>query len=1137
MSAPERVPGVHQFHSGSAYGDAVTNGMLLFREHFHAFGLQSEIYVEHLDPLLADRLRPFDELSSLGVADILIIHHSMGHDRLDALLALPCRKVLAYHNITPAHFFAPGSPFHRYSRLGREMLTAMLGRVEAVIADSEYNADELRTIGFHDVEVLPVLVDERKFASIECPGAQQDAIGRPWTVLFVGRICENKGHLDLLPVAAQMARGFGAPFRFRCIGSYDENDAYYVLVRKRIVEAGLERCFEFSGKVSDDDLRKAYAQADCYLSLSGHEGFGVPLIEAMLCRLPVLALDRSCVAETLAGAGILLSAPDPEIVVPALERLLLDRAYRRELIGRQFERAKALTWMPIHARVSALLWRLEVVHPTLALKIEPTPPPLDWRIEGPFDSTYSLAILNRELARSLDRIAPERVALFSTEGPGDFPPDLRRVADPDGRLGELVRRSNAAVRPEVVVRNLYPPRVRDMRGEWNAGFFAWEESSIPFQTIDDFNMSVDVVFTISDFVSEALRVSGCRVPIHTIGAGVDHLLAVEPKPLSEAIGSGYRFLNVSSGFPRKGLDVLIEAFCRTFTEQDDVTLVIKTFPNPHNVTRADVEHRRTNPRCPRIVLLEGDMPAGELVTLYQSCHAYVSPSRAEGFGLPIAEAMLAGLPVVVTGWGGHRQFCSPDTALLIDYHLEQSTSHLAAVDALWAVPDVDSLSVHLRALASGQDSGVARRVANARKLLLDTYRWDHVADRAIRAISLIKSKPPTYRPIRLGWVTTWNERCGIANYSKFLVERLSPYSFDTTIFGKIGSSKSDGTVPYVSAWNAPPVPSEPLHESLLRAAVDCVVIQFNFGYFDVLALARTIEVLDAHGVATIVMFHSTKDVVRPGLSLSLRAGLPGLSKAAALLVHSAEDLERLRGFGLGDRTSMFPQGVLNRPRTSRTARRQMLGIAPEVRIVATFGFMLPHKGLLEMCDAIRELARQGDEVHWFAVNALYPIEASSELAGEIVDRVERYGLASRVRVFTDFLDDEVALRILEVADLVVFPYQETAESSSAAVRYGLSSGRPVAVTPLAIFDDVSGAVTRLSGFDAVAIAADIKRLLVASPEDRPQASAQTRFMNEADWGVLARRLSGIITTKVRDARSSRASFERSSVDRTLEHIE
>lgn len=1107
---------IHQFHSGSAYGDAVTNSMLLMQRHLRALGLESQVFVEHLDPVLAEQIRPFTDLDrALRPQDVLIIHHSMGHDRMEWLMGLGCRKVLLYHNITPASFFPIGSAFRKYSVLGREQLQALRAGVEASYAVSEFNARELRRHGFIDAEVLPVLVDDHKYADVLRPRSLESGTGRPWTVLFVGRVCQNKGHGDLIEAARHWVKQFpGYPVQFVCVGGYDPGDTFFLELQAQIREYGLEPVFRFTGKVSDSELMDWYARADCYLSLSHHEGFGVPLIEAMLCQLPVVAVTGSAIAETLGEAGILLSDADPDTVCATLLRLMRNRSWRRHIVRSQLERAKSFRSGPIRADVSRMLDRLNVPHLAPAPH-DDEPQAQHVRIEGPCESSYSLALVNRELGRAIARTGTS-VSLFCTEGPGDYQPRPEQIAALDREIRGMISSDESL--PSVTVRNLYPPRVRDARGQLAAGYFFWEESAFPSTYVADFNLSLDLLLAPSRFTADTWRSSGVQVPICYIGSGADHVLSSPAEPLPLTLPDGFRFLHVSSCFPRKGPDVLLRAFGRAFDGRKDVCLVIKTFPNPHNtVPEMLADLRRNHPGYPPVVVINEDYSPGRIRTLYETCHAYVAPSRGEGFGLPMAEAMLHDLPVVATGWGGHVDFCTEETSRLIRFQLAPSSSHVAGQAAsLWAEPDEDHLVELLREVEEQRSADP--RIANARKLIETRFSWSNVAERFRLATEewSLPERDFSLEPLRLAWVSTWNEACGIATYSKYLLEHVDRREVDLVVHGRRETSAAVPGIAMTGLWkDSNELSLDSLRERILHDRSEVVMIQFNFGFFNVVALASLVEALEEMGVRVLITMHSTKDVDRPDFKASLRNGVDGLKRATRILVHSVEDLNRLVDMGLGERAMLFPHGVMDLPVAGMPHAREQIEIDPSAKIVASYGFLLPHKGLAELVDAFALLCRQRDDVYLFMVNSLYPADVSSNLHGELVSRIEAHGIRDRVRLFPDFLPEATSLRLLETANVVVFPYQETAESASGAVRFGLAARRPVATTPLSIFSDLEGQGLRFRGCSSDDIAADLANWLEDGQIERV-VEGQDAWISSRSWPLLMQRITNMARGLIHD---------------------
>ena len=1108
---------IHQFHSGSACGDAVTNGMLLTQRLLRRMGFESEIFVEHLAPELAGSIKHFKHYRP-DAAQLLLVHHSHGHDQLDWLLQLPERKILVYHNITPAEFFPEGDIHRHYAQLGREQLTILKDAITSAFCDSAYNAQELRRLGYPSVSVLPLLIDRERIEALAAQSTLPEREPRCFTILFVGRVAPNKCQHDLLAVLKELQQFSSMPVRLVLVGGYHPDEAYYRHLQKTVMQQGLTESVTFTGRVTDEDLYAHYRSADVYLSMSEHEGFGVPLIESMLFDLPVVAYDSSAVESTLNGAGFLITDKQPRAIAALLRVLVENRSLRRALLAGQRRRVDEFADAQIQARLRTFLTEQGIEVPT------PEPRQLSgsrlaYQLEGPFETSYSLAVINREIGMALARRNPQQVALFATEGPGDYQPAAADIEKHPG-LQELWQRSRKGARADVVLRNLYPPRVADMDGGINLLNFFWEESEVPREWIEAMNRHLDALTVATRFVKKTLIDNGVSVPIHVIGAGADHVLRHERARYRGDLGKGFRFLHVSSCFPRKGVDLLLEAFASAFGAGESVSLIIKTFSNIHNrVGEQIAEVRRRHPRCPEIVLIDEDLAPGELRDVMERCHALVAPSRGEGFGLPLAEAMLLGLPAITTAFGGQHDFCTDQTSWLVDYQFVRSGSHLASFASTWVEPDLEELTRALREVYDATPETRSRKTTAAQRLVAQHFTWGHTADQLERVTTRLREperlKPPR---VKLGWVTPWNSRCGIACYSRYLLQSLPPHRYDVTVFGSqhdVLECEDEPNV--VRCWNDHrDADLGELKREILSRRLDAVVLQFNFGFFETRTLADLLTDLHGHGVRTLVTLHATADVDKPDFQASLSDGADGLARADRLLVHSVVDRNRLKAKGMVENVAILPHGVLCPAPKDPGQIRQQLGLAG-LRVIATYGFLLPGKGIPELLEAFPEILKAYPDAALLLVNALYPDPVSKATQSHCQERIGSLGLGGRVAMIDDFLDDGQSLSLLASADLVVFPYQRSGESSSAAVRLGLASNRPVACTPLPVFDDVAACCHVLPGTASGDLARGIKQLLADEQLCTSKREIQQRWLSEHDWSQVGRRLDGMIRALVYNA--------------------
>jgi glycosyltransferase involved in cell wall biosynthesis len=336
--APRLRRKVHQFHAGSATGDAITNSMLLIQRHLRAMGYDSDIFVEHVGPGLEGHLQG---IAALPRHDdhVLLVHHSLGHAGFDLVAGSIAPKILIYHNITPPDLLTHSAHLQRAAELGRRQVVLWRDRVVAAVADSVFNGVELRRLGFPCVLEAALLFDTDALLSAANAHAS-GRMGGPFTVLFVGRMVPSKGQLDLVRGFAAFAEAWSASSgrAARLVlagGQSDRSNPYRDEIEALIRAHRLQGDVLITGKLSDADLHQWFGAADLYVSMSRHEGFGVPLVEAMAHGVPVIALRAGAVAETLGPGAPVLDDANPEQLAAAMLRLALDPRRAGEMAQRQ----------------------------------------------------------------------------------------------------------------------------------------------------------------------------------------------------------------------------------------------------------------------------------------------------------------------------------------------------------------------------------------------------------------------------------------------------------------------------------------------------------------------------------------------------------------------------------------------------------------------------------------------------------------------------------------------------------------------------------------------------------------------------------------------------------------------------------
>jgi glycosyltransferase involved in cell wall biosynthesis len=362
---------VHQLLATLSYGDAIGNEALAIQSHLRRAGYESEIFAEGVHPRVARLARPLWAYRQVSRPDtVCIFHFSIGSSAGPLIFHAPDRLVLIYHNITPAEWFVG---FHRLltqlCHRGRRELEAFVERTELALGDSEYNRQELKAAGFAATGVLPIVLDLGSY-----DGPRSAVVRRLYddgrtNILFVGRMITNKKIDDLIRVFAVYQRFIDRRSRLLLVGDYRGQERYVDCLRGMVRRLGLDEVV-FAGQVDQDELLAYYSLADVFLCLSEHEGFCVPLVEAMRFGIPVIAYDTGAVADTLRGGGLLLKEKRAEVVAELVRSVVTDRRFRQAILATQARAMAAIRGIDFGA---VLMQRLA---PVLAREAPPVKRPV-----------------------------------------------------------------------------------------------------------------------------------------------------------------------------------------------------------------------------------------------------------------------------------------------------------------------------------------------------------------------------------------------------------------------------------------------------------------------------------------------------------------------------------------------------------------------------------------------------------------------------------------------------------------------------------------------------------------------------------------------------------------------------------------
>jgi glycosyltransferase involved in cell wall biosynthesis/GT2 family glycosyltransferase len=326
------------------YGDAVSTHCILLRRRALELGIPALIHAESAQPEVSDQVTPVEELNLAGPSDVLLHQFFNATHLMHHVEKFPGRRVLMYHNITPPSWFPAGSEAFESCKRGLEMLAGISPHYSLAVGMSEFSRRSLEEAGYSRTGIFPLFVDFERMRNTKPDPA---VLGRPSaapSILFVGRVAPNKKVEDLLRLlAACLKRG---PVTLTLVGDNRQHPQYTADLRRLSKSLNLieGRDFLFTGKIPDGQVAAHFRRAAAFVSMSEHEGFCAPLLEAMAFDLPVFVYDSGACAETLGSAGVLFKdKSDIEALATCLLEVLEPGPARAELVAAGRERLQAFS--------------------------------------------------------------------------------------------------------------------------------------------------------------------------------------------------------------------------------------------------------------------------------------------------------------------------------------------------------------------------------------------------------------------------------------------------------------------------------------------------------------------------------------------------------------------------------------------------------------------------------------------------------------------------------------------------------------------------------------------------------------------------------------------------------------------------
>lgn len=321
-------PRIIQLVSSLNFGDAVGNEVMAYKKMFEEAGYTTQIFAETIQKKIeAGTAYPIRFIPELKEKDIVIYHFSSQCGLFEYVKKTKAKVVLRYHNITPPSFFKGyDENAEKATAVGLKQVAELKDYVDYCLPVSEFNKQDLLKMGYQcEMKVIPILI---RFTDYEQEPSrnviEKYSDGRK-NILFVGRMAPNKKVEDVISCFHEYKKQYDAEARLFLVGSYNEEDKYYKMLKKHIAKLGVENVI-FPGHIPFADILAYYKIADVFLCMSEHEGFCVPLVEAMYFGVPIVAYRSCAVPDTMGNSGIILNTKDYYKVAESISMAMSEKS-------------------------------------------------------------------------------------------------------------------------------------------------------------------------------------------------------------------------------------------------------------------------------------------------------------------------------------------------------------------------------------------------------------------------------------------------------------------------------------------------------------------------------------------------------------------------------------------------------------------------------------------------------------------------------------------------------------------------------------------------------------------------------------------------------------------------------------------
>ena len=720
---------------------------------------------------------------------------------------------------------------------------------------------------------------------------------------------------------------------------------------------------------------------------------------------------------------------------------------------------------------------------------------------GSISGHYSLAAINRNIVfRLLGKVKNVFVICYH-ENYFDKIEDIAITKDEYETLRSIVPDKNAHPKrsdDKVAIYHHYP-LIEDVRKGYGfeIAVFFWEESRIPQRTIEILNSKYKGILVSTFFIKKILIDNGCYTPVKV--ADIPLKMPPEPSVLQENSEQKreIKLFHISSCLPRKGADVLLRAFNEACKKAKfELSLTIKSFPNPHNSVTEQIELLVDKKYRSKIrVILNEDLTALDVANLYEQCDIVVLPTRGEGLNMPAIEGVHYKKPVISTDYSGQCEFLD-DSCEFIGYKFAPAVTHFNLNYSFWAEPSVKDLGEKIIKVSEQILQNRAPDIKPLKHKVDEMMFGEKNALNFISSISHLKSFKNEPSELKIAYFSTYNAVCGIAEYSKYLTDELTQAGANLEIY--TWSEQKRAKESNLSKENDEIKVFEIEREKLLSGLetdANIIWLQHHFTFFEIdEKLKSDVAALKSQGKICFITLHATKQILNYPRQTQ-QNWHDTLYEFDRVFVHSIDDLNTLRLLGLADNVTLVPHGTQNLA-PEQNKRKETDGKFK----VGFFGLLFAHKNLPVLLQAFAKFS-QNTDAKLIIISPVANADSEAELQ-RCRKLCEKLNLDEKVEWNTEFLPIEEVNQKLSDCDVIVLPYGQTDEGASGAARIALSACKNVIVTPSRIFSEMKNVTIKTDGFNDWHILEQLEKVK-NSEIDAKIYDERAKWLSENSWSSIA----------------------------------